>query len=90
MKDKYFIVTSCFKNKGSWKWQHKRRNVAIIETDGTVPKIITDRAKFVKKIHWVQRGLYEGIGSGRSQYDKALVEAEDILEKLNKNLKEKV
>lgn len=84
----FYIVDSCFRNKSSWKWQHRRRNVAVIETDGTVPKIITDKAKFVKKIHWVKRGLYQGLGTGKSQYDKALIEANEIITQLkerNKN-----
>lgn len=78
----YFLVTTCYRNKSSWKWQHRRKNIAIIETDGTVPKIISKRPKCVKSIPWVRYGLYEGT-SERSQYSKALKEAEEILEKLN-------
>ena len=80
----FFIVTSSFRNKSSWKWQHRRKNVAILETDGRIPKIISDRPKFVKRIVWAKHGLYEGT-SDRSQFAKALEEAEEILEKLNEN-----
>ena len=84
--NKYFIITSCFPNKSSWKWQHRRRNIAIIETNGTVPKIISERPKYVKKIHWFKKGLYVGVGSGKSQYDKALNEAKDFLKQLESNI----
>lgn len=78
----YFLLTSCYRNKSSWKWQHKRRNVAIIKTDGTEPKMISERPKYVEEIVWAKYGLYEGL-TEKSQYNKALNEAETILERLN-------
>lgn len=80
----YFLLTSCYRNKSSWKWQHRRKNIAIIETDGTYPRMISERPKYVKRIIWVKYGLYEGLGTGKSQFDKAYREAEDILDNLNK------
>jgi hypothetical protein len=82
----YFLITSCYRNKSSWKWQHRRKNIAIIKTDGTQPKMISERPKYVKEIVWAKYALYEGLGTGKSQFDKAYKEAEDILDKLNENL----
>jgi len=78
----YFIKVSAFRNKSSWKWQHRRKNIAIIETNGTQPRMISERPKYVIGIPWVRYGLYEGT-TDKSQFSRALEEAEGILERLN-------
>ena len=76
----YIVMTSPAQNKSSWKWQHPRRNVALVEVDPVyyhvhgAPKMISARARGVISIVRYWEALY--VGSERSEYHRTLAEAE--------------
>jgi len=85
MKTEYIIRTSCAQNKGSWKWQHKRRHVAVMEVEeGVEPKMISERAKGVVQIVCCWSSCYVGVeGRCSSQYTRAIDTAENLIARLN-------
>ena len=83
---KYIVMTSQFRNKNSWKWQHPRRNIAIVKTDGIhMPKQIHPNHHAVKEIYQMWPGLYVG-STDKCQFARQLEEAQAICDKLNDTL----
>lgn len=81
--DKFVVLSSADQNKNSWKWQHPRRRIAVIETNGIdMPKQIHPNHKSVVKIVKTWEMCYVGT-TDRCQFARALAEAEDLCEKLN-------
>jgi len=85
---KYFapraiVQTSAFPNKSSWTWQHRRRNVAVLITDGReCVSMISTRARGVRSIEAYWGGLYAG-SSPRCEYERKLAQAELVAAQLN-------
>lgn len=83
----YIVKTSCAAQRGSWKWRHRRRNVAVLEVEPGVSRVamISERARGVRRIVAFWGCLYEG-SSERCQYAHALAAAEALAAKLNAGL----
>lgn len=81
------VMTSCFPNKSSWKWQHRRRNVALVKlTDeyaaaGKLPKMISERAHGVATLHHL--GDHYVGETDRCVYERVLAAAEHAADRLN-------
>jgi len=88
--EKYQVMTSAFRQPGSWKWKHPRANVAIVKVniieclrrgiDG--PKQIHPRHKTIEKIIDHSEGLYNG-STDRCQFNKELYKLMNKAEELN-------
>lgn len=81
------VQESCAPNKSSWKWKHRRKNVAVLIVDDTIerPTMISLRARGVKEIPWYRGGCFDG-QTLRCQASKARSRAEMIAQKLNRVL----
>lgn len=78
----YMILTSkaCMPNS-CWG---RYRNVAVLEVDpGAQPKMISERARGVRRIVWFQGKLHAGSESPRTAYGKALAYAQELVDSLS-------
>lgn len=80
----YIVMTAAAPTKSSWKWQHKRMRIAVVEcADPTrPPKQIHPRHKTVKQIVQTWECLYVG-SSNRDQFSVAMREAQRLCAHLN-------
>ena len=84
MKTEFIVQTASAPIKNSWKWQHPRRRVAVLEVDyGVVPKMISERARGVVRIVDTWECCYVG-STSRCQYSRALSWARDLAAQLNR------
>jgi len=85
--ERFIVMDSAYPNKSSWKWQHPRRRVAVVERNGDMmPTQINPKHKAIKRIVKVWEGLYVG-KTYKCQYQKALREAMSLAKSLNVNEK---
>lgn len=79
MQTEYVVRTSCAPSKPSWKWKHNRRHVAVLEVDaGTEPKMISTRARGVRRIVAVWSTCYVSRTGTPCQYSRAIAEAKAL------------
>ena len=80
----YIIMTAAAPTKSSWKWQHRRRRIAVVECADPArpPKQIHPRHKAVKQIVQTWECLYVG-SSDRDQFSCAMREAQALCVQLN-------
>lgn len=82
-RTEYVVRESSAPNKSSWKWRHRRVNVAVLHVDaGATPAMISARARGVREIVSCLKGLYDG-SSSHCQAAVARREAEDLAARLN-------
>ena len=76
----FIVMTAAARMPGGVRAPYRR--VAVVETDGTMPKMISDRAKGVIRIveTWERLNVGRGV---RSAYVQALTEAEALCKRLN-------
>lgn len=83
----FLVQISSAPNKSSWKWQHRRVNVAVLEVvPGVVPRMISLRARGVRAIVSYEGMLYDG-RSTRCEAHRARVRAEELAARLNAEAK---
>lgn len=83
--ERYIVMTACAKVPTSWKWQHKRRKVAVVELEEGfegLPKMISERARGVRQIVRLWDRLHVG-STERSEYYQYLAKAEELAAELN-------
>jgi hypothetical protein len=80
-------MTSSAPNKASWKWQHQRRNIALVKVDyyrfnrEGQPRMISEHARGVLKVRHM--GAFHVGKTDRSEYYRALKQAERAVIELN-------
>lgn len=82
---RFIVMEASAATPASWKWSggpKGYRKLAVVETDGTRPKMISERAKGVIRIVRIWDRLYEG-KTERSEYARALAEAKELAAELN-------
>lgn len=85
MGERFVVMTASSPSKSSWKWQHPRKKVAIVEKVdpfGPDPVRIDHRLKSVKQIVVVWKCLYVG-KTYKCQYDQYRYFAEKICYLMN-------
>ena len=88
INDRYVVMESSAQVPSSWKWNHRRRRVAVVKRseeyakEERVPKMISTRARGVEDGKIIAERAYVG-SSERCQYQRALQKAYDLAEKLN-------
>ncbi len=74
----YIVMTSSAHMPNSCWGRY--RNVAVVEVDpGARPKMISERARGVRRIVWSATRLHAGSESPRTAYGKALARAEALV-----------
>jgi len=81
--NKYAIVDSSDSSKSSWKWQHPRRRVGVVQLapdapDGYTPPMLSSRSRHVEQVMRTWECCYVG-KTERCQYQQALAEAEAMI-----------
>lgn len=82
---KFIVMEAASATPASWKWSggpRGYRKVAVVETDGTQPKMISERAKGVVRIVKVWDRLFQGT-TVRCEYERAIVQAYALADQLN-------
>lgn len=80
----FIVRESSAPNKGSWRWRHRRVNVAVLEVlPGARPAMISERARGVRAIVAYEGGLFDG-RSLRCQASLARARAEALAFRLNR------
>lgn len=83
MKTEFVIRVSEAHQPSSRKWQHRRTRVAVLEVEpGTVPAMISERARGVVRVVRVWEDLYTG-PSQHCQYACAMRAARDLAGRLS-------
>jgi PP-loop superfamily ATP-utilizing enzyme len=80
----YIVMTSSAHVKGKARLYGSYRNVAVVEVEeGAIPKMISERAKGVRRIvqHYGSRSVGK---TEKCEYRRALSEAERLTAELNK------
>lgn len=91
LPDKYQVMTSSYSAPSSWKWKHRRSNVAVVEVNLLelikrglkAPIQINDKHKTINKIIRIRKGLY--VGLKESAFSKELERATELAKGLNEN-----
>lgn len=81
----YIVMEAQAAVPASWKWSGGRRGyrkIAVVETDGRQPKMISERAHGVIRIVQLWDRLYQGT-TERSEYHRVKREAEALAARLN-------
>ena len=81
----FIVMEASAATPASWKWRggpRGYRKVAVVETDGRYPKMISERARGVVRIVRVWDRLYGG-ETERCEYRIALRTAHELADALN-------